>query len=548
MKLNKYSHVPSFIKYQLLIFILAIFTISEPVYAQRCPPGSLLNTSTQTCAPINDARSSLKASEHSKAIVPNLIELRNKKAKMLGVPARGTPVFSLESISADQDIPIPAASTGWVGTAYLGGELQALDSAILYTTMFVHPDGVNPSSNLDWLFTTATNRTEKTLEIVGIYSGDNASIGVFDWSCSSRSPCPNIDPTQAPQTSASWQWTRPFSDFACNMTEILDAGGHYQTVMQYANQSEKVKSNWVNSALFWNYCNSEWDLVYEHKFKANQADCSIDSCIAGWWGPILETFGDVAQPQIKELGFADTILMHDNVGSLLSPTETSFRDPVSPWLLLHHLPNRAFTAGNFVDISPVRITFLENQTSSVGDSVLLQIEGRHVDGLDISYEATGLPGDLVIDSTTGLITGTVNTVPSVYKVTVTVLDSIGNSNSITFDWTISEAPALSCTDANLIILFTSFGGGQGPSVNETLAVSFIGNITNPTAGNTTTTIEICSGTTVEFTANSTSGVPACTVNNSVTAPSGTLQIGDSLTCTNKPDGSDTDTFKIRSGG
>lgn len=84
-------------------------------------------------------------------------------------------------------------------------------------------------------------------------------------------------------------------------------------MVQYTNKSVKmVEGNpplWWNLVYLWNFCNEEWDLVYDHQFRASQRDCSSDSS-CGWWGPILETFGE-SQPEINELGFEDTLLFHD---------------------------------------------------------------------------------------------------------------------------------------------------------------------------------------------------------------------------------------------
>ena len=131
------------------------------------------------------------------------------------------------------------------------------------------------------------------------------------------------------------------------------------------------------------------------------------------------------------------------------------------------------------------------------------------------------------------------------SVSATAHDTLGNVTTKSIPVIIDE-PA-SCVESNIVRMVTSIGGGQGTAVNETLAVTFTGNITTPITGNETT-IKICSGTTVDFNANVTAGVATCTVNSAATASSGTLQINDNLTCTNKPDGADTDTFRIRSGG
>lgn len=57
-------------------------------------------------------------------------------------------------------MPIPSGVGA--GTSYDVGELKALDRSELHTFMFIYPDGVNPSPfpTLEWLFSTATNRTD----------------------------------------------------------------------------------------------------------------------------------------------------------------------------------------------------------------------------------------------------------------------------------------------------------------------------------------------------------------------------------------------------
>jgi hypothetical protein len=223
--------------------------------------------------------------------------------------------------------------------------------------MFVHPDGVNPSSSgMSWLFTTATNRTEKGVEVVGIYFEDNpwGSLGVFDWSCSPKHPCAGGEP------GPSWIWTSFFTAFQCNLIEDVDSGGHQQTVMQYVNQTRKLDNAspplWRNAVYLWNTCAGVWDLVYEHEYRTNQRNCSIDSR-CGWWGPILETFS-ASLPEIDELGFEDSLLLHDGAWSELRPDETDFVGPTLPWKLFHLDPNRGYGVGNrvvvvvAVDIKP----------------------------------------------------------------------------------------------------------------------------------------------------------------------------------------------------
>lgn len=96
----------------------------------------------------------------------------------------------------------------------------------------------------------------------------------------------------------------------------------------------------------------------------------------------------------------------------------------------------------------------------------------------------------------------------------------------------------------------TIGGGQSSGVNGSMTTTFVGHITT-TSGLTSggkNSVKICAGTTVDFVTTSTVGTASCIINAAATASTGTLAIGDKLICTNKPDGSDTDRFSIKSGG
>jgi hypothetical protein len=83
------------------------------------------------------------------------------------------------------------------------------------------------------------------------------------------------------------------------------------------------------------------------------------------------------------------------------------------------------------------------------------------------------------------------------------------------------------------------GDGYGAK-NKTLQTSFIGNIVQ--ASNTGVTV--CNATPLSYTAITTVGTATCKVNGVDKLASGLLAPGDTLTCTNKPKGSDTDKFII----
>ncbi len=93
--------------------------------------------------------------------------------------------------------------------------------------------------------------------------------------------------------------------------------------------------------------------------------------------------------------------------------------------------------GPFPGGSPtVSVTNPGDQAGAVGTAVRLQIQASDSDGGALSYSATGLPANLSISATTGLITGPPTTAGS-SDVTVTAKDATGPSNSKTFHWTIT---------------------------------------------------------------------------------------------------------------
>jgi hypothetical protein len=253
-------------------------------------------------------------------------------------------VPNLASLRSSQETPPIPGGLG-AGTIFRQNALQANNRAELSTQMIVHPTGINVPN---WIFTTATNRTEKTVEVVGIYIGSDASLGVFDWSCSVDDPCPNGSIVPA------WQWTRDFTELPCYYAVADDGGGHQHNMLSYVNSSQKRGSepgrgpdrgNWRNTVLVLNRCTHRWELVYQHDFVASQKDCSVDSS-CGWWGPIVETFNDSPQPPVKELGFLETTLRYDRGVSRLSAAETVFVQPNTPWLLFHLDPNRSWGIGS----------------------------------------------------------------------------------------------------------------------------------------------------------------------------------------------------------
>jgi subtilase family serine protease len=95
----------------------------------------------------------------------------------------------------------------------------------------------------------------------------------------------------------------------------------------------------------------------------------------------------------------------------------------------------ALCAGGTTD--PVTVTNPGPQTTYVGQSAGLQIAATDADsGRTLGYTALGLPAGLSIGATSGLITGRPSTPGTSSTVLVTVEDSAGASDSISFTWSI----------------------------------------------------------------------------------------------------------------
>ncbi len=98
------------------------------------------------------------------------------------------------------------------------------------------------------------------------------------------------------------------------------------------------------------------------------------------------------------------------------------------------------------DTSPPSFT-IANQTNNEGDPV--NVSTNPVDAKAGSITATGLPTGLSIDSTTGIITGTIDAhAAGIYQVTLTATDVAGNKGSTKFTWTVNDSTPPSFTVAN----------------------------------------------------------------------------------------------------
>ncbi len=143
----------------------------------------------------------------------------------------------------------------------------------------------------------------------------------------------------------------------------------------------------------------------------------------------------------------------DGSTGLISGTIAAGDDATSPYAVTVTVTNGTESASlGFswtVTNGVVTVANPGDQVSSESNSVSLAISASSSDGEIASYAATGLPAGLSIDSTTGLISGTVDSgdsqggIGGLYLVVVTASDSSGNSGGTQFNWTINPTESLS---------------------------------------------------------------------------------------------------------
>ena len=103
------------------------------------------------------------------------------------------------------------------------------------------------------------------------------------------------------------------------------------------------------------------------------------------------------------------------------------------------------------DGGPVTVTSPGNQTNVEHDSVSLGITATGPTGSALTYTASGLPSGMTINSSTGLISGTVNygaTAAGPYSVQVTATNQQGLTDSKTFTWTVNALPPVVTSPGN----------------------------------------------------------------------------------------------------
>ena len=486
-----------FVNRYLPFFACGLLVTGDAGHAQTgCPEGTLWEPYSQVCAPVRDVRTDFLA----------LVE---------------------KSSTFHSDAPVPGTMT--TGTAYATGQLAAVQAGRLHTQMFVYPDGLERDATLpSWLYTTATSRVDDGLEVVAMYSESRAAgyLGLYAWTCLPGFPCPDG------AVSPDWQWSRPLTELACNVTQVVDPGGHAQKQLYYANHSDRLDSGspplWRSAVYLWNYCDSTWDLAWEHSYRQYKDDCSLPEATCAWWGPSIEIFGDAMYPRIGELGYADSLLYHDGTWSVLAPPETQFRDPanpdwgaLTPWQLFHLEPNHSYGVGNWVNENdaPViegqqSLTLLAGEVLTVSTNALTITDADVDPAYHVAYELTVYGGNNYSVSDAEVtpdpdFTGTLRVPVSVndgaaesatFELTVEVVPDDGMP-VITAQATLStpEETGLSITLAHFTVWDSNstYPDDFTLSVRDGLNYTRIGNTITPTAdfnGNLTVPVTVDDGT------------------------------------------------------
>lgn len=161
--------------YKCFVSILVVMIIGiTPICLAEVPlPDSLYNPDTGKEESVRDVYKEIKKSE-KKEERENLPDLEKIRKERKGEGEEIEPVVPLGNGN---------------GTWYKTGAYPGTNFALLYTKVFVYPEGGaylnlnNEGYPNSWLYTTALTRTDRSIELVGMHLGtDNERLGVFDWS------------------------------------------------------------------------------------------------------------------------------------------------------------------------------------------------------------------------------------------------------------------------------------------------------------------------------------------------------------------------------
>jgi hypothetical protein len=131
------------------------------------------------------------------------------------------------------------------------------------------------------------------------------------------------------------------------------------------------------------------------------------------------------------------------------------------------------------------------QKNAQNDPASLQLDGGSPDGLTLTYSASGLPTGLTMNTSSGLISGTITATPGSYTVSASVSDG-AKSTSQSFTWEVTS-PASEPPRVDLAINNTLDHGDDVAIMGEDQAVPILVTLEDSAPGMHTVTISIPSG-------------------------------------------------------
>ena len=202
----------------------------------------------------------------------------------------------------------------------------------------------------------------------------------------------------------------------------------------------------------------------------------------------------------------------DSTSGVISGTVSGAASAYSVRVTLSDGNGGSTSQGFTWNVSTLSVTNPGTQNSAVGDTVSLSTVSTNglPSGDTLTYSASGLPANLSINKTTGVISGKVTGPAQAYSVTVTASDGHGGSASQTFTWNVS-------------VLSLSNPGGQNNAVGDSVSLSAIESTGVPTGATPTyTTSGLPSGLSI----NASTGVISGTVTGAAKTYSVTVSVSD----------------------
>ncbi|MCB0853126.1 MAG: putative Ig domain-containing protein, partial [Bacteroidetes bacterium] len=232
----------------------------------------------------------------------------------------------------------------------------------------------------------------------------------------------------APPNTTNNNWAPPTPDDWVTFTFDVTQPGAYKVFARIQATSGSSDSYWVraNGGTWqeWNKINSG---SYSSAFQWSQ--------VGNWTGgccPTPVTFNLVAGTNSVDFAWRELNTNLDKIFVTLNGSVPGgLGDPAGNCGLLQ---------------IPIQLAAISNQSDSEGDLINLQVSASGGDG-PLSYQATGLPSGLSINTTSGLMSGTLAngaSTTSPYNITITVDDNdTTNSDAKTtsFSWTVHDPNA-----------------------------------------------------------------------------------------------------------